>query len=141
VDDTVPSKNERSIAAIAHLSSIPFPVFGPIVTYILGSRSRFVRFHALHALIGMLLLNTFLFALGAISVILSIVNLCRQYQENFVHFEWWPVILKSAVTWLILLLIGAINLVVNFIQAKKAYDGNRFETGLAAKLANRLTRA
>lgn len=132
-----PTSQERTGAALAHVSGIFFPFFGPLVVFLFGNKYRYVRYHALHALIGMLLLNIFLFILGAISITISLVGLWRQYQENFQHFEWWPIILKSVLTWVILGLIGLVNTVVNIVQAIKAYQGQWPGKGITTAIVNR----
>lgn len=132
--------SEKTGAALAHVSGVFFPFFGPLVAFIVGSKSPYVRYHALHALIGMLLLNVFLIAIGVISLSISLYNLWQQYQENFKNFEWWPIILKSAVTWIILALIGLTNTVVNIIQGIRAYGGQLPKKSLTTAIVNRFVK-
>jgi len=139
VDESI-QQSERQGAAAAHASGIFFPLLGPIVVFALGRNSAYVRYHALHAFIGMLLLNIFLFTIGAISVGISIYNLWQHYQENFQNFDWWPVILKSAVTWIVFLLIGFANTVVNVVQAIRAYRGQWPGKGISTALVNRFVK-
>lgn len=129
--------SDRAGAALAHLSGIPLPLLGPLAAYIVGSRSKFIQYHALHALIGMFLLNVCLFTLGAISIGFSLVNLWQQYQEGFRDFQWWPVILKSVVTWIVFALIGIINTIVNIWQAVRAYQGHLPGRSLTTAIVNR----
>ncbi len=114
---------ERAFAALAHASGIFFPLLGPLVVLILKGKSRFVKAHALNALIGMLMLNAFLFLIGAISLTITILSLYRHYQENWENFNIWHVLIRSAITWIILGLIGVINTVVNIFQAIRAWKG------------------
>ena len=130
--------SERQGAAAAHASGIFLPFIGPASAYLIGGKSRYVRYHALHALVGMLLLNAFLFTAGAISIGFSVYNLWRHYQEDFQNFEWWPIILKSAITWIVILLIGLANTVANAIQAYRAYHGRWPGKSLSTAIVNRL---
>jgi uncharacterized membrane protein len=132
-----PTSQERTGAALAHISGIFFPFFGPLVVFLFGNKYPYVRYHALHAFIGMLILNAFLFILGAISITISLIGLWRQYQENFQNFELWPIILKSVVTWIILALIGLANTVVNIVQGMKAYQGHWPGKSLTTAIVNR----
>lgn len=128
----------RTLAAAAHASGIFFPFLGPIVTFVIGRKSAFVRRHALQALIGTLLLDGFLLVLGTISLAYSIYSLYQHYQENWENFNIWHVVLRSAITWICVGLIGVCNTILNALQAMKAYNGEQPKRGLAAKLANRL---
>lgn len=133
----VPS-TERNLAAMAHLSGIFFPFLGPFCFWLFAAQSRFVRFHSLHALVGALLLNLLLFTLGAISITLSLVSLYRNYQEGWQHFNIWQVLLKSAVTWLVIALIGLANTIANVFQARGAFQGDTPQRGLTSAVVRRL---
>lgn len=136
VESQLPS-SERTGAAAAHVSGIFFPLLGPLVVFLSAGKSRYVRYHALHALIGMLILNIILITAGAISLTFSLINLWRQYQENFQNFEWWPILLKSAVTWIVIALIGLVNTVVNIVQGLRAYQGKWPGRSLTTAIVNR----
>jgi len=131
------NKTERAWAAMAHFSGIFFPVLGPLVIFAFGMKSRFVRFHSIHALIGTLLLNVFLFVLGALSIAISVYGLYRNWQDGFENFSWWTVILKSAATWAIFALIGLANTVLNISQGIVAYRGE-VPAGFTTRLVGRL---
>src|SRR5688572_18001771 len=106
VDQQTLKPSERQGAAAAHASGVFFPLLGPIVVFIVGSKSKYVRYHALHSFVGMLLLNLFLVTLGAISLGYSLYNLYQHYQEEFKNFVWWHVLVKSVAVWIVLALIG-----------------------------------
>lgn len=129
--------SERAGAAAAHISGVFFPFIGPLVVFFAAGKSRYMRYHALHALIGMLILNIVLLTAGAISLTISLMNLYRQSQENFQNFEWWPLIVKSVVTWIILALIGLANTVVNIVQGIKAHNGQWPGRSLTTAIVNR----
>lgn len=132
-----PSVRERQGAAAAHASGIFFPVLGPFVVFLVGGKSRFVRYHALHSFVGMLLLNLLLFTLGAISITYSLAGLWQQYQDEFKDFSIWPILVKSVVVWVVFVLIGAVNTVVNVVQAYRAYRGNWPGKSITTALVNR----
>jgi uncharacterized membrane protein len=141
MDSTVqiwePSVSERQGAAAAHVSGIFFPVLGPLVVFMLSGKSRFARYHALHSFVGMLLLNIVLFTLGAISVMYSLTGLWQQYQEDFKEFSIWPILIKSAVVWVVFLIIGLINTIVNVFQAYRAFQGHWPGGSLTTAIVNR----
>jgi hypothetical protein len=134
-----PNRNapERMWAAAAHFSGIPFPILGPLVVFAFGMKSRFVRFHSVHALVGTIVMNFFLFLLGGISIVISVYGIYRNWQEGFQNFSWWTVILKSAATWVIFALIGLANTVLNISQGIVAYRGE-VPAGFTTRLLHRL---
>jgi len=136
MESEIPSPSERSMAALAHASGIFFPLLGPLCFWLFAPKSRFVRFHALHALIGALLLNLLLFTLAAISIAISIVGLYRQYREGWQDFSLWQIVIKSAVTWVVFALIGLANTVMNVMQALAAQRGEMPARGIATKIVN-----
>lgn len=127
------------MAMLAHVSGIFFPLLGPIAFLLFGSKSRFVRFHAMHSLVGTLLLNLLLIVLATISITFTIVNLYQQYQDGWKDFSIWKILLKSAATWAIVALIGLANTVMNIAQAAAAYRGQLPDRGISARIARRLT--
>jgi len=129
---------ERSLAATAHLSGIFFPFLGPFCFWLFAGKSRFVRFHSLHALVGTLLLNLLLFTLGAISIAISLASLYHSYQEGWQHFSIWQILLKSALTWLVIVLIGLANTIANVFQAKGALQGDLPQRGITSAVVRRL---
>lgn len=133
-----PTPAECRFAMLAHGSGIFFPVLGPLAVFILQSKSRFARYHALHAFVGTLVLNLFLFIFGAISITISLIGLYNQYQQNFENFEWWPIILKSVITWVILGLIALANLIMNVSQALRANSGQWPMKGMTTSIVNRI---
>lgn len=131
-------RSERTYAMLAHASGIFFPFLGPFAVLIFQWRSRFVKAHALHALIGIFLLDAFLLLLGAISLTISIMTLYRHYQENWENFNIWHVILRSAITWAILALIGLCNTILNLVQAVRAWNGKPPTGGLTSFIVRKL---
>jgi len=132
-----PAERERQGAALAHASGIFFPVLGPLAVFFAAGKSRFVRYHALHSFVGMLLLNIVLFTLGAISIAYSLAGLWEQYQNDFKDFSIWPILLKSVVVWIVFGLIGLVNTVVNVVQAYRAYRGNWPGKSVTTAIVNR----
>ena len=128
---------ERQGAAVAHASGIFFPVLGPLVVFLLSGKARFARYHALHSFVGMIILNAVLFTLGAISIMYSLAGLWQQYQNDFKDFDIWPILIKSAVVWLVFLIIGLINTIVNLVQAIRAYRGHWPGSSLTTAIVNR----
>lgn len=136
--DSQPLKpSERQGAAAAHASGIFFPLLGPIIVFVVGNKSKYVRYHALHSFVGMLLLNLVLVTLGAISLGYSLYNLYQHYQEEFKNFVWWHVLVKSVAVWIVFALIGLVNTVVNIIQAIRAYNGQWPKKSLTTTIVNR----
>lgn len=137
VDRVELTSSERQGAAAAHASGIFFPLLGPIVVFFVGRKSKYIRYHALHSFVGMLLLNIVLLTLGAISLGYSLYNLYQHYQENFENFVWWHVLVKSVAVWVVFALIGLVNTVVNIVQAMRAYRGEWPRKSLTTSIVNR----
>ncbi len=132
--------SERQGAAVAHASGIFLPLIGPLVVFFAGRKSKYVAYHAMHSLVGMLLLNLVLFTLGAISISYSVYNLYQHYQEEFKNFVWWHVLVKSVAVWIVFALIGLVNTVVNIFQAIRAYNGHWPRRSVTTSIVNKLVR-
>src|SRR5688572_27805737 len=109
-------ENEKRMAALMHLATIPAPIWGPLVGLAISPKSRFVRAHALQALYETLLLNLLLGIAMICSLIYSITRLWHHYQTDWVNFSWTEFLLRFAVGWL---LLGTLWL-INCIQALRA---------------------
>jgi uncharacterized membrane protein len=136
---SVPEKNERTMAALTHVSSIFFPIVGPLVSYLIHRRtSRFVRFHALSALFDELILKAALFVGGAVSLTITIVRITQHVQENGMSFSWdvvWPILLKMGITWALLAIIGVIVTIQSILQALRASKGEWKAGPLSGRMA------
>lgn len=115
---------ERAWGAAVHVSSIFWPLLGPIVGWaIFAKKSRFVASHAKQALLETLVLNAVLFIVGAASFIYTVTRLWSYWQNNWEGFMWQEFLIRFIVGWILLFVLGVINTVVSVVQAVKAWKG------------------
>lgn len=131
-----PASRERAMAAGMHVASIFFPLLGPAVAYVaFGRSSRFVRAHSLQAIYETIVLNVVLFVVGAISVCYTAFRLWNLYQHHWQGFSWVEFVVRFAVGWVLLTVLGLINTAISVRQALLALQGNWPKRSLATRRA------
>lgn len=117
-----PTREERLLACLICLSAIPFPYAGPLVGWIVGRRSPYVRYHA----IAMALEEA---ALTAGSILLILASLCWTVVSlirtglDLEHIDWKFMLIKAAAFWLILQALALGNTLAAVVSAVRAYRG------------------
>lgn len=120
----MPTQTERGLAALVHVISLFAPLWGPLIGGVVArGRSRYVEVHSWKALKEYFILTLGYFVYGAISITISLVRLYNYWQNNWENFNWMEILLRFAIGWLILLILAGILLVLNVIQAYKAWKG------------------
>lgn len=106
-----------------HIGSIFAPILVPAVVYVLSRRISFVRSHAFQALYETIVLNILLFVVGTVSLCYTAFRLWNFYQNDWQGFSWFEMVVRFAVGWLLLGLLGLINTAISLRQAYQAYQG------------------
>lgn len=114
---------ERRLAALVLAFSIFVPILAPLVGLALFHRRKFVTAHALQALYGLIVVKLLLFIAIVCSVAFTIYSLWGHYQSGWENFSIWPMLIRTGVVWLLLLLLAAINFVVSVRDAIRALQG------------------
>lgn len=118
-------KQDRSWAAAVHISSIFWPLIGPIVGWVIFNRSRpFVSSHAKQALLEAIVLNVSLFLMGLASLTYTIFRVVHFVQTNWKDFSWQEFLIRFIVGFVVLGLLELINIVVSINQARRAFLGD-----------------
>ncbi|RYG48082.1 hypothetical protein EON79_05530 [bacterium] len=134
------SPRDRSIAASAHISGIFFPILGPAAVFAISRRSNpFAAYHAVHAIMGEIVLKAFLLVLGIASLGYTIYTFYGHYQTDFRNWSWPYFIGKMALTWLAVTILGVINTLGALRTAHRAFQGNTLRPGRVDRLARGLS--
>lgn len=134
-----PTDTERTMAGCLNLASIPFPYLGPIVGFVAGHRSPYVRFHALRSLLEQALLSFLTGLLIAISLIWSVVSLF-QTGLDWQQIDWKTLLIKTVAFWLLLGLFWLVNLINALRDAAECFAGRMpRRLGWAGRIARRMS--
>ncbi|RYG25067.1 DUF4870 domain-containing protein, partial [bacterium] len=117
------SQQDRTVAGGMHLASIVAPFIAPAVAGMLWGRSPFVAAHARRAIVEAIWSKLFLVAIAAVSIAISLWQAYGLYQRDFRDWSIWSVLVKFAIVWLIVTILGIINTVVSVRAAVAAYRG------------------
>lgn len=117
-----PSQNEKLIAAGLNFAAIPFPYMGPLVGFAVGSKSKFVRFHALRSLIEQVALSLLIGFLMACSLGWTLYTLVRD-GFDIQKIDWTQQILKMLGFWLLFGLFGLLNALNSIFDGIQALNG------------------
>ncbi len=134
--EAVVDTKEKRLAALMHLSTIPAPIWGPLVGMAIAGKSGYVRSHALQALYETILLNILLGIAMVCSLLYSLLRLWYHYQTDWVNFSWTEFLLRFAIGWLLLGLLALINAFQAIRAASKAHAG---EWPKRSRVVKRLT--
>ncbi|RYG33782.1 hypothetical protein EON81_17275 [bacterium] len=131
---------DRLIAASAHISGIFFPIFGPAAVFAISRRSNpFAAYHAVHAILGEIVLKALLLVLGIASLGYTIYTFYGHYQTDFRNWSWHFFIGKMALTWLAITILGVINTLGALRTAHRAFRGDMLRAGRVDRLARSLS--
>lgn len=115
---------EKGYAAAVHLVSLFAPLWGPLIGVVVArGRSRYVEVHAWKALKEYFLLTLAYLIYGGISITFFLIRLYQLYQDDWQNIPWGQFILRFAIGWVVFFLIGIVLLVLNLIQAWRAWQG------------------
>jgi hypothetical protein len=120
-----PRPSERTAAALMHVGSIFAPVLAPVAVYAISrNRSNFVAAHAWGAIREWLFLKLTLLAVGTVSLIYTITRLVQYYQADWQGFSIWEFLLRFAVGYILLNIVGLIVTALSILQAVRAWKGH-----------------
>ena len=134
---------ERVTAAAVNISAIFFPYLGPIVGAVIAGQSKFVRYHAYRCLIEQVVSTVILVTLLLISFGFTVYSLSKSMVGGFdIHkIDLVTILIKAAVTWVLLGLWEVVNVVLSIRDAIEALNGElprkpKWTERRAMKLAN-----
>jgi hypothetical protein len=108
-----------------HIGSIFAPVLAPVAVYAVArNRSPFVAAHAWGAIREWLLLKITLLAVGTASLIYTITRLVHYYRADWQGFSIWEFLLRFALGYLLLNVLGLIVSALSMLQAVRAWNGH-----------------
>lgn len=117
-----PTDKDKMIAAALNFAAIPFPYLGPIVGLVIGSKSRFVRFHAFRSLIEQVALSILIGFFMACSLGWTIYSISKS-GFDFQKIDWTQQILKAVGFWLLFGLFGILNTINSILDGVQALSG------------------
>lgn len=116
---------DRSWAAAVHISSIFWPLIGPLVGWALFAKSKpYVAAHAKQALLETIVLNVCLFLVGLASFTYTVFRIVHFVQTNWKDFSWQEFVVRFIVGFIVLSILQIVNIVISLNQARKAFKGD-----------------
>jgi hypothetical protein len=115
---------ERRWAAAVHVSSVFWPLVGPLLGWVLGRRRAFVAAHARKALFETLWLQGALCAGGLVSLIYTVIRLMDYAKSGWENVNWWEFVARFAVGIVVVVSLQALNTVLSVRQAWRAWHGH-----------------
>ena len=117
--------SERVTAAAVNISAIFFPYLGPIVGAVIAGQSKFVRYHAYRCLIEQVVSTVILVTLLLVSFGYTLYGLSKSMAGGFdIHkIDFLTILIKAAVTWVLLGLWEVVNIVLSIRDALEALNG------------------
>jgi uncharacterized membrane protein len=136
-----PTRDESAYAGLAHALMMATWWIGPLVIYLIKKESRFVRFHALKALVWQLIF-TGIYLFGMIVVVVSIVATSFQSQSGpQAHPQlFMGVFIVLGCYWLLIMSALAITLTLSILFALKAMRGEWADYPVIGRWARHLAR-
>lgn len=127
---------ERNLASGVHLAAIFFPFMGPIIGYAISS-SKYVKYHALKAIVEQVITSIIIGILMIASLSYSIYTLYQSQKDGFdlAKIDWVTMLIKGAITWVLFAIWNLINIVLSL---KDAAAANRGQLPIKPKFAERL---
>lgn len=131
------TSSDRSLAAAVHVLSIFFPLTAAGIAYLIFHKGKpYVAAHAIGAFMDEIVLKTILFISGVISLGFTITKVVSMVQNGENLFTWdmvWQTVLKMAISWAIVAVIGFIVTLLSIRQAYMAYKGHWPTKGFAGR--------
>ncbi|MBS1704326.1 MAG: hypothetical protein JST40_00515 [Armatimonadetes bacterium] len=138
------TSGEKTLAGALNLAAIPMPYVGPVIGLVIGSQSKFVRFHAFRCLIEQIFATALTLLVVATSLGYSIYTMVKNgvfdHGIDVSKIDWVTLLIKSAITWIAFGLWNLWNVVNSVLDAIQAFSGalpRRF--GWCARRAARLS--
>ena len=123
-DEPMPSPSERTWASGTHLASIFFPLWVPVIIFVVNRhRSRFISAHALQAVYEGLWWKAILLVAMIASLIWTVVRGVYHYQTGFENWSWQELVVKGLVSIGVLATLFLINTVQSIVQTFQAKAG------------------
>lgn len=123
--EKVENHSDRLLGALVHVSSIPWPLLGPLVgVLVFGKSNKFVRAHALQALLDTILFNCLIFLAMGASLTYSVIRIIHYINTNWADFSWQEFLARFLIGWILLAIFGLVNTVISLTQAASAWRGN-----------------
>jgi len=116
--------SDRMLGAGVHVSSIFWPLLGPLVGWLVFRKQKpYVAAHARQALFETIVLNVGLFLALIASTAYTLVRINHFVQTNWVDFTWQEFLVRFLIGWILLALLQLANTVFSIIQAIGALNG------------------
>jgi uncharacterized Tic20 family protein len=120
----VTDRTDRALGAAVHVSSVFWPLLGPLVGWALFRKSKpFVTAHAKQALFETVFLNVALLLALVASTTYTVFRIVHFVQTNWVDFNLAEFIVRFLVGWIALAVLQFANTVFSVFQAWKAWKG------------------
>lgn len=116
--------SQRVFAAAIHVSSVFWPLLGPLVGWFVFRNQPFARAHAKQALLETIVLNVLVFLLFVASTIYTVSRIVHFVDTGWQDFSWQEFLLRFVVGWVFLFLLEAVNTLVSVRQAWSAWKGH-----------------
>lgn len=112
------------MAAVMHLASIPAPFVSPMVGLILFKNSRYVCAHSFQALYEAAALKALLVIATICSLAYTLTQLWHHYQTDWQDWNWTTFLLRIAIGWILVTILGFITTIQAVVAAGKAHSGS-----------------
>lgn len=124
LDRYEPMDWEKYLSATVHIVSIFTPLWGPLIGWVWQrKKSPFVASHCWQALMETIVLNACLLGAALISLSFSAYRLWGYWQNNWEGFNIWEFLIRFAIGWIIVAILGVVTTVFSVLQAWRAYKG------------------
>ena len=120
----VPNASDRILGASVHVSSIFWPLLGPLVGWLAFRKQKpYVAAHARQALLETALLSVGLFLALVASTAYTVVRISHFIQTNWADFTWQEFIFRFLAGWILLAVLELANTFFSIVQAVGALNG------------------
>lgn len=135
------TRDEQAFAGLAHALMISKWWIGPLVIYLIKKESRFVRFHALQALIWQLILTLLYFG-GMFTIFAILLTSANFWQPASAANPQFPVSLMIVFSlyWLLSMVAFAISMTLGILFTLKSMRGQWAGYPVIGHWARRLAR-
>lgn len=119
------TQHDRALAAGIHIISIPAPLWGPLIAgFVMRGKSQYAEAHAWKALKEYIVLSACLLAWGLVSFTWSAIRIYQAWQNDWQGFNWWELLGRFALGWVLFFTLAAVTFTLSLIQAWQAWRGN-----------------
>ena len=114
---------DRSLAVAVHISSIFWPLIGPLAGLVLTKKGSFAHSHSKQALLETIVINVALFCICLISITYTLWRISHFIQTHWVDFHWQEFVIRFIVGWILLVVLEIVNIAISLRQALHAWQG------------------